>query len=118
MPMTAINCMVLRPQFNRLQFLLSLKLDIKGGDRITVLEAGLPNAQGEYSSIAQGGACTYTGALRGVKSETDIWPAADKTLTSRCWEKIYLDLSKSNAIYGKTNTVQPPAISLIPQIRY
>ena len=29
-----------------------------------------------------------------------------------------LDLSRSNAIYGASNTVQPNAISLIPQIRY
>ena len=28
------------------------------------------------------------------------------------------DLSKSNSIYGTSNTVQPPALCLIPQIKY
>lgn len=31
------------------------------------------------------------------------------------WE---FDASKSNPIYGNSSTVQPPAIQLIPQIKY
>ena len=31
---------------------------------------------------------------------------------------LHLDASKSNPIYGRSDTVQPPAISLMPQIRY
>ena len=31
---------------------------------------------------------------------------------------ISFDASLSNAIYGRSNTVQPPAIALIPQLRY
>ena len=29
-----------------------------------------------------------------------------------------IDASKGNPIYGNSNTVQPPAIVLIPQIKY
>lgn len=32
--------------------------------------------------------------------------------------KITLDASKSNSIYGKSNTVQPEALSLLPIIKY
>lgn len=31
---------------------------------------------------------------------------------------ISFDASRSNAIYGASTTVQPPALQLIPQIRY
>lgn len=31
---------------------------------------------------------------------------------------ITFDASKANAIYGSSSTVQPPAIALIPQLRY
>ena len=31
---------------------------------------------------------------------------------------IKFDASKSNPIYGSSDTVQPPALTLIPQIRY
>ena len=31
---------------------------------------------------------------------------------------IRFNASRSNILYGASNTVQPPAISLLPQIRY
>lgn len=31
---------------------------------------------------------------------------------------IYFDAARANQIYGKSNTVQQPALSLIPQIRF
>ena len=31
---------------------------------------------------------------------------------------LYFDASRSNAIYGASSTVQPPAIVLIPQIKF
>ena len=32
--------------------------------------------------------------------------------------KVKMDLSQDNAIYGSSSTVQPPALSLIPQIKF
>lgn len=32
--------------------------------------------------------------------------------------RIYFDASRSNAIYGNSETVQPATITLIPQIKY
>ena len=32
--------------------------------------------------------------------------------------QLYFDASKSSNIYGAANTVQPPAIQLIPQIKF
>ena len=39
--------------------------------------------------------------------------------TSNTWTaQVAMHASYSNSIYGDSNTVQPPAIVLIPQIRY
>ena len=34
------------------------------------------------------------------------------------WYKVNFNAADSNAIYSKSSTVQPPAITLIPQIKY
>ena len=111
--------MVLRPQFNRLQFLLSLKLDIKGGDTPTGKVAGLPNIKGNGGSFYGGGAEAYEALIKDpVISE---YGAAEvKPVSGPCRNYAFLkfDASKSNPIYGASNTVQPPAIQLIPQLRY
>lgn len=73
---------------------------------------------GSYYSLAQGGARNYSGALYGAASTTSDWPAVQTETTVRRWEYLYLDASLSSAVYGSSNTVQPPAISLIPQIRF
>ena len=33
-------------------------------------------------------------------------------------DRIGLDASRSSSIYGASNTVQPPALVLLPQIKY
>ncbi|MDM8108553.1 hypothetical protein QUV93_01550 [Phascolarctobacterium faecium] len=38
--------------------------------------------------------------------------------TDMAWVNVYFGASKSNAIYGASDTVQPPAISLIPQLKF
>ena len=32
--------------------------------------------------------------------------------------RVHFDASRSNAVYGASDTVQPPAIMLLPQIKY
>lgn len=89
---------------------------IQGGDTPTIKEAGLPNITGEFSTecgnwpwhdhpnsaIYQDGLISNNGGFAG--SDTD--------------DLVKFDASRSNSIYGNSSTVQPPAITLLPQVRY
>ena len=82
-----------------------------------MLEAGLPNITGDT-------------ALRFSSSQSNLLKGAFYTdpndISQRgAWETgteknnaIFFCASRSNSIYGNSSTVQPPAISLIPQIRF
>lgn len=87
---------------------------LQGGDSPAVLEAGLPNITGQYYAVV-GGGITVNGAFTG--SWTD---SSRQTSGGNGYNRVHLvvDASKSNAIYGNSDTVQPPSIVLIPQIKY
>lgn len=99
---------------------------IEGGDNALVIAAGLPNIQGafnpEYRTNASGGVSTnYVFENASVNSVATgafkIWTGAE--YVSRAGDgKIAFDASASNPIYGKAETVQPPSLSLIPQIKF
>lgn len=77
--------------------------------------AGLPNITGEL--VYWGGTEFFgSGAFVG-SGKSDQWglggPVTDKDNNSALF-----DASRSNPIYGASATVQPPAIKLIPVIRY
>jgi len=76
----------------------------------TEKEAGLPNITG-YLEDARGAVVTEksTGALTGSYETTGGTGRVDNGTNS----KIYLDASKSNAIYGNSDTVQPPALTMV-----
>ena len=38
--------------------------------------------------------------------------------TNHQLDRVGLDASRSSSIYGASNTVQPPALVLLPQIKY
>ena len=86
---------------------------LQGDNAVGIKEAGLPNITGKiYTSqddISTGvnGAFTVTNEGTG---HTHYAGGASRTIN--------LDASQSNAIYGNSQTVQPPAITLIPQIKY
>lgn len=91
---------------------------IMGGDNVQGLPAGLPNITGKVGNGSSGvsnnvqpatGAFLPTQKLRsggysGTANMLNILPE--------------FDASKSNSIYGKATTVQPPSFSLLPQIKY
>lgn len=96
---------------------------IQGGDTVGVKSAGLPNITGiGYDAIAKtdvdafnsstSGAigCKYYSNSRAGDGGTGVYNGAFGSLS--------FDASLSNSIYGKSDTVQPPAIVLIPQIKY
>ena len=87
---------------------------LQGGDSPAVLSAGLPNITGQYYAVV-GGGITVNGAFTGSWADS-----SGQTSGGGGYNRVHLvvDASKSNAIYGASNTVQPPAIVLIPQIKY
>ena len=89
----------------------------------TYKSAGLPNIIGSAElgkgvSSAYGLAVTDTsgafGSLR-TKTPTD---ASGTNGTADITQGLSFNASKSNAIYGNSSTVQPPAATVVPIIRY
>lgn len=77
-----------------------------------LIEAGLPNITGRVwggQGVFQNGAGTDGKALSydGYTSNTSYWNSGANNYNS-----ITLDASRSDPIYGKSDTVQPPAITL------
>jgi hypothetical protein len=81
------------------------------------LKAGLPNILGVTYSIVSA-VPFYSGALDGTDVLADGYGiTADVNMDNKL-RYIRFNASNSNTIYGAANTVQPPAIQIIPQIRY
>ena len=87
---------------------------IEGSDNSSVIAAGLPNITGSAATYSENkGFYAPTGALynstgggnrnRGDDGNTNV---------------INIDASRCNSIYGSSQTVQPPAITLIAQIKF
>lgn len=90
----------------------------------TVLNAGLPNIEGDISLEMPGGGSPISSAgyralynnysAKGVNGYT-----MDGSHVTRSKDNfIRFDASRSNSIYGNSDTVQPPALCLLPCIRY
>lgn len=87
---------------------------IEGGDTPAKVDAGLPNIEGETkASFTAAEPYGGTGAIKSVASGSTVGSSGAATRA-----KITFNAQDSNAIYGKSDTVQPPAIVLIPQMKY
>lgn len=92
---------------------------LMGGESVKSVEAGLPNitgsTNGAYLLGNVGSSSIETkGAITGrVVDRTSGYVAG--TISRNLFG---VDASKSNPIYGSSETVQPPAITLIAQIKY
>lgn len=78
-----------------------------------MLNAGLPNIQGIISVPYGDDAELTTGAFENAGTRIATFTNGNANITP-----VKFIASKSNVIYGASNTVQPPSISLIPQIKY
>lgn len=94
---------------------------LQGGEKARSVEAGLPNIEGSFWPFAFGGELYgpdknqgTTGAFRQEGNDYN-GPMPHGAYDNA---RAVLDASKSNPIYGSSDTVQPPAISLIAQIKY
>ena len=90
---------------------------MQGGDITAVKGAGLPNIIGYCGSVN----CDYqtpiaTGAMVDVKAIKSKTSGAEIS-REQYWRGTNFDASRSNPIFGTSNTVQLPAIMLIPQIK-
>ena len=97
---------------------------LQGGEQAKSVEAGLPNITGKTGVIdASGGGLTL---LSGVFDRQDINQASNFARRSSNEPlsyqapgvNLHFDASKSNPIYGASEAVQPPAITMIAQIKY
>lgn len=90
---------------------------LQGGETVKSVGAGLPNIKGSFS-----------GHLLGYQAESTHSDGAfyltghsERQAEGGGWANMPIfnfDASKSNPIYGASDTVQPPALSLIAQIKY
>ena len=87
----------------------------------TNIAAGLPNITGSF--VPHGsysyGTSIYdaSGAFLG-SGLVDKYHTNESNNTGQSYCVVSLDASRSSSIYGNSTTVQPPAIKLIPQIKY
>lgn len=96
---------------------------IQGGDIPKLILAALPNIKGSYDSTIPQALPNFVwkkenGALSFDNPETTIVGDADSSPRSKYMHTIIFDASLSNPVYGSSDTVQPPSISLIAQIKY
>lgn len=93
---------------------------IQGGDNISVLSAGLPNITGSFR-YTRSDEYGFT-----VKNTVGAFSASTQSLTVKSTDgyngsgnnTVDFSANKSNSIYGASTTVQPPALTLIPQIKF
>ena len=102
-----------------------------GGTTAGKREAGLPNITGDSPSYWFNNINDLAGGWKALTDFTVGWGAGGvHTWSNNSGDikgspnnlaydgKFIFDASRSNAIYGKSSTVQPPAIVLIPQMKY
>ena len=82
----------------------------------TVTPAGLPNIKGNTGYLYYPSNEGYTVSDAFYKGKNGTVTQAYATGYNE--PVLSFDASRSNSIYGKSETVQPPSISLVPQIKY
>ena len=90
---------------------------IMGGDNVLTIDAGLPNIEGDLIGASGGGrSFGYNSGLFESKDPSTYVGAASSGYSSYC--NVNFNAKRANALYGASETVQPPSISLIPQIKF
>lgn len=91
----------------------------------TEMKAGLPNINGsvlfrgaDNGGLAMSGTTPNDKGAFNVSGANTIFDAAYKTIAKNTGQYLYIDASRSSSVYGNSTTVQPPALCLLPCIRY
>ena len=89
---------------------------LMGGEAVKSVVAGLPNITGSVRCVASDlhNSMTCSGAF--YKDSNS--PAYYKEGSQGNIQTVIIDASRSNPIYGASDTVQPPALAMIAQIKY
>ena len=80
-----------------------------------VMVAGVPNIMGSFSFLTPIKPSTMEAFF--VANEYEGTSVFGNSYRGNSYD-LGLQASKDNSIYGASDTVQPPAIQLIPQLRY
>lgn len=80
-----------------------------------ILGAGLPNFTGWFTSGNNSG---HVPGADGTLFYKDGTTSNAASLNANDATRIRFNPSRANSIYGKSTTVQPPALSLLAQIKY
>lgn len=93
----------------------------KGSDSVNIISAGLPNITGKVAFWAQ----NYGGGMQRDPQEAFFDTGTNYSTGLLKNDESYgagrylgFEAARSNSIYGASDTVQPPSIALIPQIKY
>ena len=86
---------------------------MKGGDYLKILPAGLPNITGYMT--ATGTSCISAGYGAFYRYAGVGYRTSDSSGSAIA---LGFDAARSNAIYGKAKTVQPPTLRLVPQFKF
>ena len=78
-----------------------------------VLKAGLPNITGAVSTVV-----STSGGLQGSGAFSVQNNGRGGGDSSWYYGTINFDANRCSATYGASDTIQPPALSLIPQIKF
>lgn len=86
---------------------------------------GLPDITGNIIGQQSGGISVWASAGEGAlyvlgnsTSSPALAEASAGTISRMESGRLQISASRSNSIYSNSTTVQPPALQLIPQIRY
>ena len=87
---------------------------------MAVKQAGLPNITGTFNirgnvGFGNAGVTGCVTKVANIDSTTMYTAYIDYDYTGT---PLKIDAALSNTIYGKSTTVQPPTLSLVPQIKY
>lgn len=96
---------------------------IEGSDNAAIIAAGLPNIVGSVriSDVVSAGAYCHIANASGALYAGGNFNAAYVGGSVGSYNQannLQFDASRSNGLYGDSNTVQPPTITLIPQIKF
>jgi hypothetical protein len=103
-----------------------LFLENSASNTLSGVSAGLPNISGTVGylrSLAMSdstinGTLSSTNALKWKEKRTDGKENNLSTTSGNSMADLTLDASRQHPIYGNSSTVQPPAVKLLPIIKY
>lgn len=88
-----------------------------GATPCTYQADGLPNITGQFDMFSGRAAIIANSATGAFSSATSIG-AGSHSDYSKGHKNVYFNASKSNAIYGNSDYVQPKSVSIIPILKY